>query len=443
MSLTDRVQAAGNAEVDAAAQQASQLDCLREYVQNCVSSDAVATLAIENPERARNEVRTACRQAFAEKAELAGISQQRRAELTDELIDVLFGLGPIEGLLADEAVTEIMVNGTQSVYFEREGRLRRSAALFSSDAQVRALIDRIIGPLGRRIDEASPMVDARLPQGHRVNAVIPPIAIDGPLLTIRTFSERVITLEEMERQGSIEKSVHAFLKWLVVLRKNVAVVGGTGSGKTTLLNALSCCIPHSERVVTIEDSAELRFLEHPHVVRLEARPRNAEGMGEVSIRELVANALRMRPDRIIVGECRGAEALDVLQAMNTGHDGSLSTLHANAPAEAIQRLVTMVRYGAEVPVDVVEAQIAGALDVIVQVARGRDGGRYVIEIAQVSFDDERRRCVVEPLYRRRPGGAAGVWRALPAWLNETDLWEDELRKEVELWKGALRLPRSV
>ena len=302
MSLLERVERAGNGACPReGAEGALGLDALKEQVQMIVSADEVAALQAENPGRARSEVRSACRRVF-ESLAWADVPAAQRARLEGELLDTVFGFGPLEGLLADDTVTEIMVNGPRSVYFERDGRLYRSEQRFADEDQLRALVDRVLGPLGRRIDESSPMVNARLPQGHRVHAVIPPLALDGLVLTIRKFAQRVMTLADMEALGSFDGAMRTFLTWAVRARKSVAVSGGTGSGKTTLLNALSCAIPHEERIITIEDSAELRFLEHPHVVRLEARPRNAEGRGEVTIRDLVTNALRMRPDRIVVGE---------------------------------------------------------------------------------------------------------------------------------------------
>ncbi len=354
--------------------------------------------------------------------------------LADTLVDSMLGFGPLEPFLADESITEIMVNGSRSLFYEREGVLHRSEFCFASDDEVRMLIDRIIGPLGRRIDESSPMVNARLAQGHRVNAIVPPLALDGPMLTIRTFSSRVITLQDMVESGSVEWSVQRLLIWAVRARKSIAVSGGTGSGKTTLLNALSCHVPPDERIITIEDSAELRFLEHPHVVRLEARPRNAEGVGEVTIRDLVANALRMRPDRIIVGECRGGEALDMLSAMNTGHEGSLTTLHANSPKEAISRLVTMVRFVADLPVDAIESQIASAFDLIVQTARGADGSRMVSQIAVISPGESIRECIVAPIYQRDICGGAGMWLSAPEWVGDLVKLGIATDKEVQSWK---------
>lgn len=282
------------------------------------------------------------------------------------------------------------------------------------------------------------MVNARMPQGHRVNAVVPPIALDGPYLTIRKFSEHVITLEEMEASGSVEAELRMFLAWAVRSRRSIAVCGGTGSGKTTLLNALSCVISPDERIVTIEDSAELRFFEHPNVARMEARPQNAEGAGEVTIRDLVINALRMRPDRIVVGECRGAEALDMLTAMNTGHDGSLTTLHANSPLESISRLTTMVRYVAELPVDVIEANIASAIDLVVQTQRAMDGARMVTEVVSLRFDRESCRCVTRPIYVRRLG-KRGEWADAPAWIDELPAKGFAEDEEVASWKRACSL----
>ena len=436
MTLYERVQRAGNAVAEARpATQNELLQDLRKQVQGMVSVDELAQLSAENPERARNEVRSACRRAF-EDARWAHSDGVTREALTNALLDVVFGFGVIEELIDDETVTEIMVNGPNSVFYERDGHIVPTELAFGSESDLRALIDRILGPIGRRIDEASPMVNARLPQGHRVNAVVPPIAPDGPVVTIRKFTAHVITLAEMEESGSVEPTVRVFLTWAVRARKSIAVVGGTGSGKTTLLNALSCEIAHDERIVTIEDSAELRFFEHPHVVRLEARPRNAEGTGEVTIRDLVANSLRMRPDRIVVGECRGGEALDMLQAMNTGHDGSLTTLHANSPAESIARLETMVRYEADLPIDVIEANIASAIDLVVQTRRGLDGSRMVTDIVTLSYDRAAGRCDTHAMYERDLQGHAGVWENIPEWIDglpERGLADAE---EVASWKCA-------
>ena len=434
MSLLERVQRAGNvAKPVEDPHRHADLDALREQVRQVISVDEVAAISAVNPQRARNELRSACRQVF-EAPVWASASPAAREELTERLVDEVFGFGPLEGMLRDDTITEIMVNGPFSLFYEQGGRLHRSSQTFSDAAQLRALIDRILGPLGRRIDEASPMVNARLPEGHRVHVIIPPLALDGPVMTVRKFAKRVMTLDDMVATGSFDEAMRTFLVWAVRARKSIAVSGGTGSGKTTLLNALSCELPPSERIITIEDSAELRFLEHPHVVRLEARPRNAEGTGEVTIRDLVINALRMRPDRIVVGECRGAEALDMLQAMNTGHDGSLTTLHANSPADVVSRLATMVRYAVDLPVDVIESNVASAFEVVVQTARALDGSRFVSDVAELVYDGGKRCCRVRPLFMRGLAERVGRWVALPAWIDEVaDIGVAE-REEVERWK---------
>lgn len=408
---------------------------LRSDVRKLISLEGIASILVKNPQRARNELKSACKQALSGErwVHLSGV--ERRA-LTDELLDVVFGMGPIDCLIDDETVTEIMVNGSRSIFFERDGQLIESDLHFESDEQVRVLIDRIIGPLGRRIDESSPMVNARLPEGHRVNAVIPPVALDGPHLTIRAFTRHAITLEEMLSSGSMDPSVMEFLEWLVKLKKSVVVSGGTGSGKTTMLNALSRLMPQDERIITIEDSAELRFKEHKHVVRMEARPRNAEGEGEITIRELVINALRMRPDRIIVGECRGGEALDMLQAMNTGHDGSMTTLHANSCEDVVDRMITMVRYAMDLPVDVIEAQIGNAFHNIVQVARGKSGARFLSAVSDVVYNKQERRCEVRLLYEREDHSLPGHWVARPLLVDEilsNNTASKELKKEASRW----------
>lgn len=439
MSLMERVKEAGNETSSAASEGiAVKLDELRTRVHRQLPPDALGKLGTGSSLRAENEVRRACERAFQDDPWLAASADEQDV-LTSALVDSVFGLGPLEALLADERVTEIMVNASKSLYVEVEGKLHRQPAVFSSDEQVRALIDRIIGPLGRRIDESSPMVDARLAAGHRVNAVVPPIALDGPLLTIRKFRQRVFTLDDMVHAGSFDAVMRTFFGMCIAARKNIAVSGGTGSGKTTLLNALSSDIDHGERIVTIEDSAELRFLEHPHVARLEARPENAEGTGQITIRQLVTNALRMRPDRIIVGECRGGEALDMLQAMNTGHDGSLTTLHANSPADALMRLSTMVRYVADLPIDVIAAQIASALDVVIQVSRTRDGSRFVSAVSEVSFDPSTRDACVVPLFTWDYTRKEGSWDAFPAWLDDAAIKGFLDAEEVAQWKRSAHI----
>ena len=304
--------------------------------------------------------------------------------LEDDVFNEAMRLGPLEELLEDETVSEIMVNGPAKVYVERAGKLELSDCQFSDDASVLAVIERIVSPLGRRIDESQPYVDARLSDGSRVNAIIPPLALTGPTITIRKFARRTLTPEDFIRFGTWTKAAADFMRLCVVLRKNVVVAGGTGSGKTTLLNLLSGFIPVTERIVTVEDAAELR-LQQPHVVSLESRPPNIEGKGAVTIRDLVKNCLRMRPDRIVVGECRGGEALDMLQAMNTGHDGSLTTVHANSPRDVISRLETMVLMsGLELPSRAIREQIASAVDVIIHESRLSDGTRKVMAITEVT-----------------------------------------------------------
>jgi pilus assembly protein CpaF len=317
------------------------------------------------------------------KEEKIPLNDAERDQLVSEIIDQALGYGPIERYLDDPSVTEVMVNSTEGVYVERDGKIELTDSQFFSEQHVLRVIDRIVAPLGRRIDEASPMVDARLPDGSRVNAVIPPLAIDGPQLTIRKFASRVLTLQDLMELGTLTGQVADFLAACVKGRMNILISGGTGSGKTTLLNVLSSMIPATERIVTIEDAAELR-LQQRHVIRLESRPANIEGKGEVLARDLLRNALRMRPDRIVVGEVRGAEALDMLQAMNTGHDGSLSTLHANSPRDGLARVETMVLMaGFDLPTRAIREQISSALNLIVQIERFRDGSRRISHLTEV------------------------------------------------------------
>ena len=307
-----------------------------------------------------------------------------RERLVEELISEILGLGPIEPLLKDSSVTEVMVNGPDSIYIERKCRLQKTDVRFRNTEHLMHIIDRIVTAVGRRVDESSPMVDARLADGSRVNVIIPPLSLTGPCVTIRKFSKDVLTVDKMIEFGSFDQRMAEFLEDCVKGRLNIVVSGGTGSGKTTLLNVLSSYVPASERIVTLEDSAELQ-LKQDHVVTLETRPPNIEGEGEVTMRDLVRNALRMRPDRIIVGECRTGEALDVLQAMNTGHDGSMTTAHANSARDALSRLETMVLMsGMELPLRAIRSQIASAVDIIVQIARLRDGSRKIINIAEVT-----------------------------------------------------------
>ncbi len=312
------------------------------------------------------------------------ISQTIQDQLFKEILDDILGFGLLQSLLQDDSVTEVMVNGPNSVYVEQEGKLVKTGIKFENDDAVLRIIEKIITPLGRRIDADSPTVDARLPDGSRVNAVIPPVAIDGPTLTIRKFAKGRLSIDQLIEYGSITTNMAKFLEACVISRLNIIISGGTGSGKTTLLNVLSRFIPTSERIVTIEDAAELQ-LQQDHVVRMETKPPNIEGKFQVSIRELVRNSLRMRPDRIVVGEVRGGEALDMLQAMNTGHDGSLTTLHANAPRDALSRLETMcMMAGMEIPIHIIREQVASAIDLIVQQSRLSDGSRKITSITEVA-----------------------------------------------------------
>jgi pilus assembly protein CpaF len=312
-----------------------------------------------------------------------GIARDDRDRVTAEIADDILGHGPLERLLADDSVTEIMVNGPFDIWVERQGRLYETTVRFKDESHLRRIINKMVAQVGRRVDESSPMVDARLPDGSRVNAVLPPLSLTGPLVTIRKFSRKRLDMNELVRLGTITTEVVGFLDRCIRAELNVLVSGGTGTGKTTFLNALSSSIPDSDRIVTIEDAAELR-LNQRHVLRLEARPKNLEGEGEIAIRALVRNSLRMRPERIIVGEVRGAEALDMLQAMNTGHDGSLSTVHANQPRDALARIETMVLMaGYDLPIRAIRQQVASALDLIIHLERLQDGSRRVTSIVEV------------------------------------------------------------
>lgn len=338
------------------------------------------------PEQLRHEVERFIVDFSAEKKLQINAREQR--SLADSLVDDMIGLGPIEELIHDDSTTDILINGPSDVYVERMGKLSRVPIRFHDESHLQQIARRIAGRIGRRVDESSPMVDARLADGSRVNIIMPPLALDGTSISIRKFSRADITLDKMVSNGNLSQPMAKLLKIAAASRLNVLISGGTGSGKTTLLNALSQLINPTERIITIEDSAELR-LQQPHVVRLESRPPNIEGEGEITIRELVRNALRMRPDRIIVGEVRGEETIDMLQAMNTGHDGSMSTIHANRPREALTRLENMMMMsGFEMPSRVLRAQIVGAINLIIHTERMRDGVRRVTEITEITGMEE-------------------------------------------------------
>jgi len=317
-------------------------------------------------------------------AENAPLSVVERDRLVTEVHHELFGLGPLEPLLADPTISDILVNSFANIYIERRGKLEKTAISFKDDEHLMRVIERIVSTVGRRIDEAQPMVDARLPDGSRVNAIIPPLAIDGPVLSIRRFGAEPLRIAQLIEKGSLTREIAILFEMCVRARLNIIISGGTGAGKTTLLNALSAYIPSDERIVTIEDSAELQ-LQQPHIVRLETRPSNIEGKGEVSQRDLVKNALRMRPDRIVIGEVRGGEAVDMLQAMNTGHDGSLTTIHANTTRDALSRLETMIQMtGMRLSDRAMRQQIASAVDLVIQVARLTDGTRRIVSISEIT-----------------------------------------------------------
>lgn len=355
---------------------------LKTRVQNKLLGELDPTMDISRTDEVRRTIQNLFEQILAE--ENIVLSRPERARLFEQITAEILGLGPLQPLLEDDTITEIMVNGAKNVYVERKGKLHRVPVTFESNEHVMRIIDRIVAPLGRRIDESSPYVDARLADGSRVNAVIPPISLVGPVLTIRKFSKNPITIEQLIQFGSITPEAVQFLKACVESRLNIVISGGTGSGKTTLLNVLSSFIPADERILTIENAAELQ-LRQEHVVTLESRPPNIEGRGEITIRHLVVNALRMRPERIIVGEIRDEAALDMLQAMNTGHDGSMTTLHSNGPRDTLSRLETMtLMAGMDLPSRAIREQISSAINLVVHQERQRDGSRKVVNITEVS-----------------------------------------------------------
>ncbi len=335
-----------------------------------------------SPDRVRTEVSKLAEDLLLAEKEL--ISDLERERLVNEVHHELFGLGPLEPLLADQTISDILVNSYSNIYIERRGKLEKTVISFKDDEHLMRVIERIVSTVGRRIDEAQPMVDARLPDGSRVNAIIPPLAIDGPVLSIRRFGAEPLKMRSLIENGALTKEVAMLFEMCVRARLNIIISGGTGAGKTTLLNALSAFVPADERIVTIEDSAELQ-MQQPHVVRLETRPPNIEGRGEVTQRDLVRNTLRMRPDRIVIGEIRGGEAIDMLQAMNTGHDGSLTTIHANTPRDALGRLETMIQMtGMRLSDRAMRQQIASAVDLVIQVARLTDGTRRITSISEIT-----------------------------------------------------------
>jgi pilus assembly protein CpaF len=353
---------------------------LKSYLVNSVSREVESRPP--SPRQRREMIQQYLQMAY--EATRLNLPEQIKNQIFKEILDEMIGFGPLQPLLDDPTISEVMVNGPNMVYIERNGKLEQTNLKFESDDAVLRIIDKIILPLGRNIDIDNPTVDARLPDGSRVNAIIPPVAIDGPSITIRKFMKDKLSMEHLISLGSITQPMASLLRACVISRLNIIVSGGTGSGKTTFLNILSSYIPENERIVTIEDAAELK-LQQPHVVRLETKPANTEGKHQVAIRDLVKNSLRMRPDRIVIGECRGGEALDMLQAMNTGHDGSLTTLHANTPRDALSRLETMcLMSGIDLPVKVLREQIAAAIDLVVQQARLKDGSRKITAITEVS-----------------------------------------------------------
>ncbi len=355
---------------------------LKGRVQNKLLAVLDPTMDVTKTGEVRRTIQELFEQILTE--ENLVLSRPERSRLFEQIAAEILGFGPLQPLLEDESITEIMVNGAHNIYIERKGKIHRVPVTFENDEHVMRVIERIVAPLGRRIDESSPYVDARLPDGSRVNAVIPPISLVGPVLTIRKFSKSPITVEQLIGFGSITAEAVRFLKACVEARLNIVISGGTGSGKTTLLNVMSSFIPSDERIVTIENAAELQ-LRQEHVVTLESRPANIEGRGEITIRQLVVNALRMRPDRIIVGEIRDEAAIDMLQAMNTGHDGSMTTTHSNSPRDTLSRLETMVMMaGMDLPIRAIREQIASAVDLVVHQERMRDGTRKVVAVTEVA-----------------------------------------------------------
>ena len=354
---------------------------IRDRVQRKLLAETEGQINLDQQAQMRTLIENLFNQVLAEENLL--YTRSNRTRLLDWVIADILGYGPLEPLLADPSITEVMANGPKNVYIERYGLIEKTNVTFENDAHLMRIIDRIVSPIGRRVDESSPMVDARLPSGYRVNATIPPLSLDGPLLTIRKFATTPYTAQDLIANGTLSPNLVTFIKACVEARVNLVISGGTGTGKTTLLNVVSAFIPNRERILTIEDTAELQ-MKQEHVARLEKRPPNVEGKGEIAIRQLVINALRMRPDRIIVGEARGGEALDMLQAMNTGHDGSMTTIHSNSPRDTLRRIETMVLMaGMELPLKAIREQVASAIELIIHMNRMRDGTRKVVQVSEV------------------------------------------------------------
>jgi pilus assembly protein CpaF len=380
MELHERIQRAGGVEPAPSPSRDPFAEVKNRIHLSLVSELGPRLFDADDAEVVRGRVEAEIRTQLLQEA---GLGREDRERLASEIADDIFGYGPLERLLPDASISEIMVNGPDDIWIERRGLLSRTGLSFTDESHLRRIITKMVGQIGRRIDESSPMVDARLPDGSRVNAIIAPLSLTGPLLTIRKFARNRFAMDELVEIGTLTADAADFLAKCVQADLNILVSGGTGSGKTTLLNALSAAIPDRDRIVTIEDAAELQLVQQ-HVLRLESRPKNIEGEGEITIRDLVRNALRMRPDRIIVGEVRGAEALDMLQAMNTGHEGSLSTVHANSPRDGLSRIETMVLMaGYELPLRAIRQQASSALDLIVQLDRLDDGSRHVTAITEV------------------------------------------------------------
>ena len=363
-----------------------QNQLVRHYHDRLLRESNLASLIALPSDQLRTRVEALVGQMISEEGRL--ITQSERTAIIKAILDETIGFGPLEALLADPYITEIMVNGPDAIFVERNGLIQKAPnVVFMNEDHVRHIIDRVVAPLGRRIDESSPMVDARLPDGSRVNAVVPPLSLQGPTMTIRRFRRTPFSIDDLIRNGTLTEEMAEFLRACVISKLSVLVAGGTGSGKTTLLNVLAGFIPHDERIITVEDAAELQFFRvHPHVVRMESRPQNLEGKGEVTIRQLVRNALRMRPNRIVVGEVRGAETLDMLQAMNTGHEGSMTTVHANSPSDAFSRLETMVLWAegaSQLPLEAIREQLSSAIDIVVQQNRVPGGERKIVSISEV------------------------------------------------------------